>query len=56
MRQTSCKDRTGFDRSAAPRSSWTSIGTGIFGPTGNFSFNATMDPAKPQQFFIVQAP
>src|SRR5262249_822955 len=36
----------------APLSSWTSVGTGIFGPTGNFSFNATIDPAKPQQFFI----
>jgi len=40
----------------APLSSWTSVGSGIFGPTGNFSFNATIDPAKPQQFFIVQVP
>jgi fibronectin-binding autotransporter adhesin len=41
---------------SAPLNTWTSVGTGIFGPTGNFSFNATMDPAKPQQFFIVQVP
>jgi autotransporter-associated beta strand protein len=40
----------------APLSSWTSVGSGVFGPTGNFSFNATIDPAKPQQFFIVQVP
>jgi autotransporter-associated beta strand protein len=40
----------------APLSTWTSVGTGIFGPTGNFSFNATIDPAKPQQFFIVHVP
>jgi autotransporter-associated beta strand protein len=40
----------------APVSSWTSVGTGIFGPTGDFSFDAAIDPAKPQQFFIVQVP
>ena len=40
----------------APLSAWTSVSSGIFGPTGNFSFNATIDPAKPQQFFIVQVP
>jgi autotransporter-associated beta strand protein len=40
----------------APLSSWTSVGSGVFGPTGNFSFTATLDPAKPQQFFIVQVP
>ncbi len=39
-----------------PLSTWTSIGSGIFGPTGAFSFNTTMDPAKPQQFFVVQVP
>jgi fibronectin-binding autotransporter adhesin len=41
---------------SAPLNTWTSVGTGVFGPTGNFSFNATTDPAKPQQFFIVQVP
>jgi hypothetical protein len=41
---------------SAPLNTWTSVGTGIFGPTGNFSFNATMDPTRPQQFFIVQFP
>jgi hypothetical protein len=41
---------------SAPLNTWTSIGTGIFGATGNFSFNATIDPAKTQQFFIVQVP
>jgi autotransporter-associated beta strand protein len=41
---------------SAPLNTWTSIGTGVFGPTGNFSFNATMDPTRPQQFFIVQVP
>jgi hypothetical protein len=40
----------------APLSSWTSVASGVFGPTGNFSFNATIDPAKPQQFFILQVP
>jgi autotransporter-associated beta strand protein len=41
---------------AAPLSTWTSIGSGVFGPSGSFSFTTTIDPAKPQQFYIVQVP
>jgi hypothetical protein len=41
---------------AAPLSTWTSIGSGAFSPTGAFSFNTTIDPARPQQFFVVQVP
>jgi fibronectin-binding autotransporter adhesin len=40
----------------APLSTWTSVASGVFGPTGNFSFSTPIDPAKPQQFFIVQVP
>ena len=40
----------------APLSTWTAIGSGVFGPTGSFSFNTTIDPTKPQQFFVVQVP
>jgi hypothetical protein len=37
-----------------PLASWTSVGTGIFGPTGNFSIAATVTAATPQQFFILR--
>jgi autotransporter-associated beta strand protein len=40
----------------APLSTWTSVASGVFGPTGNFTFSTPIDPAKPQQFFIVQVP
>lgn len=40
----------------APLSSWSSVATGVFGPTGNFSFTTPIDPAKPQQFYVVQVP
>jgi fibronectin-binding autotransporter adhesin len=40
----------------APLSTWTSVASGVFGPTGNFSFSTPIDPAKPQQFFILQVP
>jgi hypothetical protein len=41
---------------SAPLSTWTVAGSGVFGPGGSFSFNATIDPTKLQQFFIVQVP
>lgn len=41
---------------ADPLSTWTSIGSGVFGPSGSFSFSTAIDPAKPQQFFVVQVP
>jgi hypothetical protein len=39
-----------------PGDSQPSVGSGFLGPTGDFSFNTTMHPAKRQQFFIVQVP
>jgi autotransporter-associated beta strand protein len=38
-----------------PLASWTSVGTGIFGQDGSFSFAATVS-ATQQQFFSVRAP
>jgi len=40
---------------ALPLANWTSVGTGIFGPDGSFSFAASVT-AVPQQFFRLQAP
>ena len=40
---------------ALPLASWTSVGTGIFGPDGSFSFAATVS-AQQQQFFTVFLP
>jgi hypothetical protein len=40
---------------ALPLADWTSVGTGIFGPDGSFSF-ATSVTAAPEQFFSVRAP
>jgi hypothetical protein len=39
-----------------PFSSWTTAGTGIFGPTGSFRFTTAVSAATPQQFFMVQVP
>ena len=41
---------------ALPIANWTAAGTGIFGPTGSFSFTTTVSAATPQQFFLVRVP
>ncbi len=38
-----------------PLASWTSVGPGVFGPDGSFSFTGTVAAAQ-QQFFSVRAP
>jgi len=41
---------------ALPLADWTSVGTGVFGPDGSFSFAGTVSAAQQQQFFSVRAP
>ena len=38
---------------ALPLANWTTVGTGVFGPNGSFSFAATV-AATPQQYFRLQ--
>ncbi len=39
-----------------PLSTWTTIGSGVFGPTGNFNFATPVVPAVPQRFYSVVVP
>ena len=39
-----------------PLSTWTVIGSGVFGPTGNFNFSTPVVPAVPQRFYSVVVP
>jgi autotransporter-associated beta strand protein len=39
-----------------PLATWTSIGSGVFGPTGNFTFTTPVNPALPQRFYSVVVP
>ncbi|HXU79352.1 MAG TPA: autotransporter-associated beta strand repeat-containing protein [Methylomirabilota bacterium] len=41
---------------ALPLSNWTAIASGNFDLAGNFTFSAPVDPAKPQQYFVLQVP
>jgi hypothetical protein len=38
---------------ASPLASWTSIATNVFDVDGSFSFTNVMNPARPQQFYIL---
>jgi fibronectin-binding autotransporter adhesin len=39
-----------------PLSNWTPVATNSFDGSGGFSFTNSIDPAQPQQFFILQLP
>jgi fibronectin-binding autotransporter adhesin len=39
-----------------PLSTWSSIASGVFGPTGNFTFATPVNPALPQRFYSVVVP
>jgi len=41
---------------AAPLASWTVLGSGSFGPTGQFNFSGSINPAEPQRFYIIVEP
>ena len=41
---------------SAPRAAWTTVTTGAFDAEGEFSFTQMIDPAEPQQFYILQVP
>jgi len=37
-----------------PIASWTLLGSNVFDASGNFSFTNSIDPAKPQQFYLIR--
>jgi len=41
---------------AFPLTNWTPVATGAFDSAGNFSLTNTLNPALPQQFFLLQVP
>ncbi len=39
-----------------PVASWTALATNVFDVSGNFSFQETVDPNQPQQFYMITIP
>ena len=45
----------GSTNGAASVSQWTRLGTNVFGAGGSFNVTNALDPASPQQFYLIQA-